>query len=347
MGLIILAIFLTLSISALCSLLEAFILSTKTSEIEALKTSMPRRGHLLEVFREDITQTSSAILTLNTIANTLGAMWIGSISGETLGEHSLIYISCFITLGILIFAEILPKNLGIIYRKNLQKHLVYPLFAIVYLMRPLSWMCKKIVNLIIPAPREDEDDSDTEIILLAQKSATEGTLSTSESEMVQNALKLDKIVVNEVMTPRTVVFALNKDSTVEEVLKAHRNIPFARIPVYESTIDHCVGLIRRRDIFLYQNETEENKPLKELMSSVHFIPDTVTLADALRECLKHHQQILVAVDEYGSTSGVITMEDIIEQLLGQEIFETDDVAINMREFARLRKNTTINTKKTS
>ena len=327
------AIVFTLSVSAFCSLLEAFVLSTTTAEIEALKQTSPKRGMLLETFKEEIEETSSAILALNTVANTLGAVIVGGLAANLLGEGKLIYISLSLTLAILIFSEILPKNVGVIYRPKLQKHLVYPLAWVRLIASPISRLCRTTIRFFLR--RDDsQDNSDEEIILLAHKSAKEGTLSREERDMITNTLSLDDVFVHEIMTPRTVVTAWDEERTVADIFNEYPTIPFARIPVFEDNIDNCKGLVRRKDLLKAKAENQDSLRLSEIMQPIIFIPANGAIVHALKECLRHHQQLAIVVDEYGSMAGVVTLEDIIELILGQEIFEKDDVAIDMREFAR-------------
>lgn len=330
------AIILTLGVSAFCSLLEAMLLSTSTSEIEALKKVSPRKGEMMDYFKEDIEETSSAILALNTIANTLGAVVVGGLALQVFGDDSLFFFSIGMTFGILLFSEILPKNIGVIYSGGLIRKFVYPLYIVRFVMRPISLLCKKTVQLIVHPKEEDEEKHHEEIILLAEKRAQEGVLSKDESDIISNALSLDDIAVKDIMTPRTVITALEKNTTLSEVFEKYPNIPFARIPVYEEDMDHIVGLVRRRDMI----NTEKALTIEELMQPIQFIPENASGADALQHFLKNHQQLAVTVDEFGSTSGVVTMEDIFEHILGKEIFEEDDIAIDMRELAKMKKEQT-------
>jgi CBS domain containing-hemolysin-like protein len=330
---LIFAILFTLGISAFCSLLEAIVLSTTTAEIESLKKTAPPKGLLLETFKEDIEETSSAILALNTIANTLGAVIVGGLATHLLGEGKLVYTSLTLTFGILIFSEILPKNVGVIYRSKLQTHLVYPLHWVRIIASPISRLCKATIKLVL---RRDPtlDNSDQEIILLAHKSAKEGTLSHEERDMITNTLSLDNVLVQEIMTPRTVVTAWDEDRTLASIFDEYTTIPFARIPVFEDNIDNCKGLVRRKDLLKAKANNQDSMKLSEFIQPIIFIPGNGAIVHALKECLKHHQQLAIVVDEYGSMAGVVTLEDIMELILGQEIFEKDDIAIDMREFAR-------------
>lgn len=335
MALFALAIALTLGISFLCSLMEALILSTTVSEVEALKKVRPRRGALLEQLKSGLEETISTILTLNTIANTLGSIAIGSIATRLFGQTSLALLSVAMTLAILFFSEVIPKNLGVVYRKQLQPQVVFPLIWMRNALRPITYFCNLLVRWVISSPPE-KTDSEEEIILLAERGALDGSLTKSESSIIANALSLDEVRVSEIMTPRTVITALKRTDTVGEVFDAYPNIPFARIPVYHESLDDIVGLVRRRDLLKAVASDLEHDLIATHMHEIYFIPETATASQALQEFLKTHQQLLVVVDEFGSTAGVLTMEDVMEHLIGKEIFEKDDVAVDMRELARIR-----------
>jgi len=333
---LVLAIALTLGVSFVCSLTEATILSTTVAEIEALKQRRPRRGQVLEQLKVGLEDTISAILTLNTIATTLGAVVIGGLVTHLYGETWLGVASGVLTFTILVFSEVLPKNLGVAYRSALQPHIVYPLWWVRRGLGPVLFVCNFVVRLVIRT-RPPPQPSDREIILLAEKGAKEGTLSKSESSIIANALSLDDVRVSEIMTPRTVVTTLRKAATVGEVFREFPNIPFARIPVVQKNLDDVVGLVRRRDLLKAKANDQDLEPVGAIMQEeIHFIPETATVGNALQLFLKTHQQLLVAVDEFGSTAGVVTMEDVMEHILGREIFEKDDVAVDMRELARAK-----------
>lgn len=332
------AIAFTIGVSALCSILEAMILSTTTAEIEGLKKSHPRRGEKLEKYKLGLEETSSAILSLNTIANTLGATMVGGLAVQIWPADSnvLLKVSSAMALTILFFSEIIPKNVGVLYRTNLQPILIFPLIWVCTLMAPISRVLGIVVRYTL-SPNNKLTDSDEEILLLAEKSAKEGTLTSNERDMINNALNLDELLVNEIMTPRTVVQVFNGQETVTSLLQKHKDIPFARIPIYEEQTENISGIVRRRDLLTAIAEDRGNIQIKELANEAIFVPDNAAASDALQTFLQSHQQLAIAVDEFGSMSGVITMEDVIEQIIGQEIFEDDDPAIDMRELARRRK----------
>jgi len=192
------------------------------------------------------------------------------------------------------------------------------------------------MQAMVPPKKKSSDKDEEEIILLARKGAKEGTLSNDESDWVTNALRLDGVKVSEIMTPRTVMLALDENLTVEKVFQNYPNVPFARIPIYSDNIDHITGVVRRRDL---HNAMVEEKP-KTLLSSLAFnplfVPENAGADKALRLLLAEHSQLSIAVDEFGSVAGVLAMEDIMESILGQEIFEHDDLAVDMRELAKRR-----------
>jgi len=339
---LIVAVALTIGISALCSTLEAMILSITPAEIEALKKKSSRKGKMLERYREEIEETTSSILSLNTIANTLGATLVGGLAEKAFGDggNSLLVFAGGMTLGILFFAEIIPKNIAIAdaCRVGIQANLVYPLSVVRFVMAPISKVCKATVKAVVPQNNQREIDEEEEIILLARKGAKEGSLSNNESDLVTNALRLDDIQVRDIMTPRTVVTAVEEDMTVGEVFKKHPNVPFARVPIFAETIDSVTGIVRRRDLLQAAAEDKDEVVIKELAQEVVFVPENASADKALRLLLAQHSQLVVVADEFGSTVGVLAMEDIIESILGQEIFEHDDIAVDMRELARRKSN---------
>jgi CBS domain containing-hemolysin-like protein len=333
----ILAIVFTIGVSALCSILEAMILSTTGVEIESLKKRYPARGAKLERFKVDIEETSSAILSLNTIANTLGATIVGGLAVQIWSENAnvLFQVSLIMAVGILFISEIVPKNVGVLYRASLQPFLIFPLSWICTVMTPISKVIGIFVRFLIRRKKTDSG-SDEEIMFLAEKSEKEGNLTSNEREVISNALQLDEVLVDAIMTPRTVVYSLNGEETVGELFEKTKNIPFARIPVYTNQTDNVTGVVRRRDILSAAAEDRDSVKLAELQTEAVFIPNAATADDALQTFLKNNQQLGIAVDEFGSMSGVISMEDVVEHIIGQEIFEVDDPAVDMRELARRR-----------
>jgi CBS domain containing-hemolysin-like protein len=329
---LIVAVALTIGVSAFCSVLEAMILSTSSAEVEAMIRRIPKRGHLFKKMNDEIDDTISAILTLNTVANTAGASVVGTLAADIYGSGSVGFVAGLMTFLILIFSEIIPKNLGVAYRSFIQPQSVYPLWLIRTLMKPVTFFTRKFVRLLVREQETSSEEAEDEIKFLAEKGAKEGKLMQAEANVINNALTLDDVAINDIMTPRTVMFALEDDKTVGEISGEFNNLPFARIPVYHETIDNIVGFVRRRDLLQVMADDGHDTPVTDIVETALFVPET----DTLQSFLAKQQQMGIVVDEFGSVTGVVTMEDIIEHILGREIFEKDDVAVDMRELARAK-----------
>ncbi len=328
-------IILTVGTSFLCSLFESIILSTTIAEIEALKKTRPRRGAVLEHLKREIDATISAVLTLNTAANSLGSVAIGALAVHFYSTSTVVWISVGFGAILLIFSEVLPKNIGVSHRRALQPYVVYPIAWMRRVLLPVTWLCALVVRPFVGPPAPLHGSSE-EIKLLAERGAQEGTLSRSESNIIANALSLDDVRVSEIMTPRTVVTALNRSLSVSEVFRDHPTLPFGRMPVFGKNLDDILGIVRSRDLLKAKAHDQDAALVEQFMQEAQFIPETATVNNALQLSLKTHNKLLVAVDEFGATAGVVTMEDVIEHLLGREIFDKDDVAVDMRELARTR-----------
>lgn len=330
-------VFITLAVSAFCSMLEAMVLSTTPVEIEALKRKSKRRGEMLEQFVEQIDSTTSAILAANTVANTFGATLSGAMFAVEFGHGTLTnYVfPAALTIGILFFSEILPKNIGLIYRPSIQPYMIYPLYWLRVVMYPLSTFSRWVIGKIT-TKKTDLQTSDDEIILLANKGEQDGLLSSQERDLITNSLSLDDVAISQIMTPRTVVMALDETMTIGEVFKEHPHLSFSRIPVYHDTIDNITGIVRRRDILTAKANDQDSTVIGSLKGAAIFVPENGSALSVLRQLIKKHQQMGIVVDEFASLTGVVSLEDIFENLLGSEIFEPDDIAVDMRELARKR-----------
>ena len=332
---LLLAVAFTLGTSFCCSLLEAMFLSTTSADVESLKAKHPRRGKLFEDSRDNMDETISAILTLSTISSTLGAVVVGGMATKVFGSAALGVISGAMTLTSLIFAEVIPKSLGVAYRAPLQKHSAVFLFWMRRVLRPVTRFCDMIVRPVLrKAPPEEA--CQREILLLAEKGAREGKLTGGERDLIHNALSLSATRVADILTPRNVVVALDENLTASEVLSEHPSIRFSRMPVHDENVDDITGLVRRRDILHCAATGQGERKLRDFKQPVSFVPEMATAANALQTLLSANQQLAAVVDEYGGFVGVVSIEDIVEHLIGREIYEKDDVAVDMRALARRR-----------
>ncbi len=335
MFIFLIAVFFTLGISALCSILEAMVLSTTSLDVEELKQRNLRTGKLIESVKLNVEVTISSILTINTVANTLGAILVGGIAIKLFGEIWLGAVSALMTLSILLFSEILPKNLGVVYRRSLFPIMIFALLFIIRIATPLTRISSIFIRLFVrtPAPA---DRSQEEIALIAERGAREGTVSKAELHLIHSSLALKSTRVSGIMTPRNVVTLLSSDDTVGDVIARFGDIPCARMPVESSTSEDIVGVARRRDILHCIANGNRDRPISQIMQPPTFVPEVGVISKTLESLLETHQQLGVVIDEFGSFSGVVTLEDIFEHLIGRKFFEPDDRAADMRVLAASR-----------
>ncbi len=331
MTLFLLAVFFTLGVSALCSVLESMILSVNALDVEEIGRRHAKVAKLIEQMRHELDSTISSILTLNTVANTLGAILIGGLATELFGDIWLGVISGGMTVAILIFSEILPKNVGVSYRRQLFPTLIYALVGIRKIAMPLTTVSTWVVRLVIKPPKTGV--SEKEITLLAERGAREGTLAGGELQLIQSSLSLKDARISEIMTPRKVVTRVSSDDTTGEVLGRFRTIPFARLPVFCDTDENIIGIVRRRDILQAVAEGRRQERMDQMHRSALFVPEVGTVAKALEQLIENHQQLAIVSDEFGGFAGVVTLEDIFEYLIGREFYEPDDRAVDMRALA--------------
>jgi CBS domain containing-hemolysin-like protein len=324
-------------ISALCSVIEAVLYSVPQSQIEVMARSGKKSGLALKKLKKNIQQPITAILTLNTIANTMGAAVAGASAAVVFGKENLVWFSVFFTLIILLFSEILPKTAGVAYAKNLASWIALPLNVLIKVMSPLIWLCQAVTHLI-PKQKKEPLVSIEEIQAVAVLGRKSGEIEPQQEKVIANILKLQDKTVRQVMTPRTVVFSLSEDLTIDEALKMREQWSrHSRIPVFDKGQDDVVGIVLSRNVLLSLSEGKKNQKLSTLMQPVHFVPEAAPLNKILMEFFEQRIHLFVVVDEYGSVTGVISLEDIIEEIVGREIIDESDTAGNLREYARHRK----------
>ncbi len=327
------AVLLALVISFICSLMEAVLYSISASQVEMLK----RKGHpsadLLISMRSDINKPITAILTMNTLAHTVGATVAGASAAVVLGEKNLALFSAVFTLAILFLSEIIPKTIGVAYAVRLAPVIARPLYLMVILLKPVIWLCQMITRLI--PSKEGDHISSEELRTIASLSLQSGKIEADQERVINNILELGEKIVRQVMTPRTVTFSLDQQMTVADAMKLVNILSsHSRIPLYNENPNDVVGIIMRRDVLLAAAEQKNTLPLSQLIRPVHFVAETAPLNRVLVDFFERHQHLFVVVDEYGSMTGIISMEDILEEIIGREIMDESDKAKNMRELAR-------------
>ena len=328
------AVVLAISISALCSVCEAVLYSITTSQVEMLKKESRPSAAVLENLRADMEEPITAILTLNTVANTVGAAIAGAAVATLFGDRNVIWFSGIFTLSILIFSEIIPKTLGVSFAVKLAPYIAVPVHWTVILLKPVVWLCRTIIR-IIPKNKDEESISAEELRTIAALSLKSGEIEADQERVIQNVLKLQSTIVRQVMTPRTVTFSLDEGLTVDEAMaRVVKLSGHSRIPVYDREPDNVTGIIMRKDVLLAAAEHKMDVPLSRLVHPVHFVPETAPLNRILIDFFERRQHLFVAVDEYGAVTGIISMEDVLEEIVGREIIDESDRTRDMRELAR-------------
>ncbi len=328
---------LVIIISALCSLCEAALYSLSVSHIEITGQSHKRIARILMGLKKDIHRPITAILTMSTIASTAGATIVGVAAGGVFGAHNVGWFSLAFTLAVLLFAEILPKTIGVSYCRELALWIAYPLRWMVKLLTPFILVIQAITRLL-PAKDDGLLVSAQEIQALARQSHKSGEISLQERRVITNILDLKDKTVRQIMTPITVTFMLDTNLTVTKAIQATEMLNMhSRIPVYEKNRDEVVGIILRKDLFSWATQGAGEKTLREFMQPAHFVPETGRLTAVMLEFFEHHKHLFMVVDEYGSVTGVISLEDIIEEIVGREIIDESDRATDMRELAKRKR----------
>jgi CBS domain containing-hemolysin-like protein len=334
-----LSIFVVL-MSFMCSLLEAVFLSISPAYVALIVKEGKRYGILLEHLKENVNKPISAILTMNTISNTLGSALIATTAYEKFGNLGVSIISAVLTFAILVFAEIIPKILGTVYWKQLAATSAYFIQIIIFLLYPIVWLSETLGRALsqpdaVAVTRE-------EMIATAELGVEEGSLHKKESAIIKNLLTLNSLFVSDIMTPRSVFFALDCDMTVEEVHQKYRPIRFSRIPVYDSTLDNIIGMTMRYRIHEALSNDQHDLKIREITTPIQSVPERMTVAAVLDLLIKRKEHLALAVDEYGIVTGLVTLEDAVETLLGVEIVDELDHVTDMRQYAleqwQIRKN---------
>lgn len=333
---LIIAVSFAIIISAGCSLFEAVLYSVPTRHIEIMVRDKKRSGRILKELRANVDRPISAVLSLNTIANTAGAAIAGSAATAVFGQEWLFYFSAGFTLCILIFSEIIPKTAGVVYARALAPLVALPLNGLVKFMTPAIWLCSSVTRLIA-RDKIQETVSPDELKTMAQLSLRVGGIKPYQLSVINNILSLETITAKDVMTPRTVVFSLGADMTLEEAGKVSSRWEHSRFPVYRNDMEDIVGIVLTKELFIALSQGGKDKCLSDIMRPVRFVAETARLDDVLMEFMSSRQHLFVVLDEYGGLSGIITLEDILEEILGREIMDESDQVADKRALARLRR----------
>ena len=333
MLLLILYALIALLFSFLCSIAEAVILSVSNAHIANLELQGKPAGKLLRKLKKNVDQPLAAILTLNTIAHTVGAAGVGAQAAVVFGSTSLGITSAILTFLILVFSEIIPKTLGALYWRKLAPATAQGLKWLIRILYPFIKLSEKLTRLLGDKPHLHGLNR-AEFAAMAELSASEGQLAPQESKIMQNLLSLREIRVSDVMTPRTVVFSAEENLSITEFFQLQHPHQFSRIPIYQEEAGKVYGFALRTDLLVAQAEGKADQPLKNFRRDIHATLDSMTLSQALDELIRLKAHLMLVVDEYGEMKGIVTLEDIFETLLGLEITDESDSVEDMQKLAR-------------
>lgn len=319
----------------MCSIMEVVLLSTPMSYMKALESAGKVEARHMIKLKQNVDRPLSAILSLNTVAHTVGAAGVGAQATIVFGEAYFGLVSAVLTILILILTEIIPKTIGASYWRQmaiLSGAIIRIMIIIVYPLVIISSYLTKFLS----SKTNAHTTSREEISALANIGAEEGIFGEKENKIIQNLIRLKTIKTSEIMTPRVVVTLADENMDLSEFLKTKDFLKFSRIPVYSENTEHITGYIFRQNVFEKLAEEIEGLKLKDLKRDVVFIPASKRLFDVWELLLEKKEHIAVVLDEYGGMDGIVTMEDIIETLLGFEIVDEKDTITNMQQYARER-----------
>ena len=334
MGLFIFYFFLTVLLSFICSLLEAVLLSVPISYVNMKEAEGAKTASMLRKYKEQIDRPLAAILTVNTIANTVGAALVGFQAVELWGNVYLGIASGVLTLFLLIFSEIIPKTIGAKYDRALALKMAYPLQVCIFLTYPFVLMSNVIAKQF-GKNKHEATVSREEVSAIVDIATNEGEFKVKESKIIQNLMKLESVKVEDIMTPQIVVSIAPENMTVADFHKNKDYLHFSRIPVYEDeNEDNITGYVLRRTILENLANDNFNLQLKEIRRNIVIAKEGLSITTLWETLLEEKEHIALVIDEYGSFAGIVTLEDIIESILGLEIVDEADVEEDMQQYAR-------------
>ncbi|WP_428746113.1 CNNM domain-containing protein [Sulfurimonas sp.] len=325
---------LSVGISFLCSVLESVLLSISMSYIAVMEKERPSVGKLLRIQKENINKSIASILILNTIANTLGAAAVGAQAAKIFGNDAVVYVSVILTFAILFLSEIIPKTIGAIYWKKLAPIATYFIRIFIWITYPIIIFTLAVTNKISRGKTDAHSMTKEELLESMLMSEDEGVIDEKESDVIENILKLRTIKVAEVLTPRSVVFALDENMTIQEVMKTQPAIfKFSRIPVFKNSIEDVTGIVLTKKIFK-QSLKDDTVALKEIKKDIFSINEKIPVSKALDMFIAKKDHMFLVRDNYDQTEGIVTLEDCVETILGVEIMDESDTTEDMRELAK-------------
>jgi CBS domain containing-hemolysin-like protein len=319
--------------SFLCSVLEAVILSITPSHIGITLEEKPSLGKEIQKMKRDIDKPLAAILSLNTFAHTIGAAGVGAQAQAIWGEEYLSIISVILTLAILFLSEIIPKTIGANYWKAITPLAIPVLRWMIIILYPLVIVSQFLTKLL----KRDKDKpilSRSDFGVLADMGLKSGIFKKEETEIIKNLIHFNKVTAKDVMTPRTVLFVADESMTFKNFYDTQKDNAFSRIPVYFGGIDNITGYVMRDEVLAGLIEKRANDNLKSIRRNISTVYENIPIPEAFKLLMNKNEQIAIVLDEHGSVEGIITLEDIVETLLGIEIVDEMDNYEDLQKLAR-------------
>ncbi|HPN84500.1 MAG TPA: CNNM domain-containing protein [Victivallales bacterium] len=313
-----------LGFSFICSISESTLLCITPSYVEGQKIKRPKYASMLRKLRfDEVDRSLAAILTLNTIANTIGAIIAGNKAAEVFGSAWIGVFSGIMTILILFFSEIAPKTIGAIYWKKLAWFVAVYVRILIFLLYPVVWISEKFTKFISQGKKAHSFNRD-EIVAMTRIGKQSGHVNEIEYTILGNLFKLDLMRARDIMKHRTAVYAFPEDITIAEAAEKVDEKSFSRIPIYSGGIDQITGFVLKTEVLLKNINQKGSEKLSSIKREILMVPDTISLIDIMKELLDEGQHIFVALDEHGGTSGIVTMEDILEVLADMDILDEKD-----------------------
>lgn len=344
MTLLIIFFLLSIVFSFLCSIWEAVLLSVTPNYSKQLARKGSKTGKFFEEAKKDIDKPLSAILTLNTIAHTVGAIGVGAQAGKVFGnnEFSLLginisyesIIAALMTLAILILSEIIPKTIGANNWKQLAGFTANSLKVLLFILTPFVWL-SQLITRSLKKNKEESVLSRSDFEAMAQTVGESGQLQKSEYKIIKNLLGFEELMTKDIMTPRTVMKMAEGNQTIRQFYdQLNQELTYSRIPVYQGSQDNIIGKLLKDDLLNELVKGHDQKKIQDIMHEISVVDENLTLPHLFERLVQKNNHMSIVVDEYGSLQGLVTMEDLIETLFGREIIDESDNISDLQAYAR-------------
>lgn len=335
MTLLIIYLLIALLVSFLCSILEAVILSVSPLYVTIKLQEQKPYARILQHYKENIDKPLAAILTLNTFAHTIGAAGVGAQAQRVWGNEYLTATSIILTILILIFSEIIPKTLGANYWKQLTPFMVYAIRFMVVILYPFI-IVSQLITRFLNRKEKKGVLSRYEFSAMADAGEKAGVFRRDESRIIKNIARFDKLRTKDIMTPRTMIMAASEDTSIGEFHKTHLDNRFSRVPLFAGSVDHITGYMLKDELLIELVNLNQDAKLSSLKRTIQVVFENLPIPELYKTLVGKNEHIALVVDEYGGTAGIVTMEDLIETILGLEIIDEMDTIEDLQETARQR-----------